>query len=223
MSRYLQRAGPWLFAAALACLPGRAAAAVGSPSSLNIDVMIVGQVSVSVNSVNNSTYTAGLVWNTANANQELVAASSTTVTNDAAVSERWQLSAAGRSSNIAGNPESWNLIGSTAPALPGADQFAVQAVFGSSNTAAGGCPGVGDAAWNDGSAEPLASTTKLYTTTRFAAPSLNAAGGLPGPDTGGTGYMLAGGVRALCWRIIMPASTATTDPQNLQLVVTAQP
>lgn len=211
-----------LAAAALLFIPGSASAAAGSPSYLNIDVAIVSQVSVAVNDVNKSTYT-GVSWNTANANQELVAGSSTTVTNDSSVSERWALSAASRSSNIAGNAGSWSLVGSTSPALPGADQFAVQAVFGSSNTAAGGCPGAGDGAWNDGSAAPLLSTQQLYSSSLFAAASLSAGGGLPGPDNGGTGYMLAGAKRVLCWRIIAPGSTTTTDAQNIQLVVTAQP
>lgn len=218
----IARAGPWLAAALILCA-GRAQAGVGSPSYLNIDVSITAQVSVAVNDVRSSTYTAGLVWNTANANQELVATASTTVTNDSAVSERWALSAAARSSNIAGNPGSWSLTGSTAPALPGADQFAVQAVFGSSNTSAGNCPGVGAAAWNDASAAPLQVGQQFYSSSLFAAPSLNEAGGTPEPDNPGTGYMNGGKFRALCWRIIMPASTQTTDAQNIQLVVTAQP
>lgn len=194
-----------------------------SRASLNIDVTIVGSMSVSVDASDSSTHTA--VWNTATANQELVSAASATVTNDAlGVTSLWALSTNAQSINTTGDPEQWALATTTAPALPGADQFSLQAVFGSSNTAVAGCPGAGDAAWQHGSAQPLTSVPVVYTSTVFAAPSLGAGGGTPLPDLtapGTDGRMFAGSKRALCWRVIAPASTSTTDAQNIQITVTA--
>jgi hypothetical protein len=134
-----------------------AKAAVGTPSRLNIDVAVTASLSVSVNGVQSSTY-SGVNWNTNNANQELVAASSTTVVNDSNVIEKWNLSTNAQSINTLGNPTQWTLVTSTAPALPSSDQFALQAVFGSSNTASGACPGVGAASWNNGPVAPPITT-----------------------------------------------------------------
>lgn len=203
------------------CLSGAAKAAVGTPSNLNIDVAITASLSVSVNGVQSSTY-SGVNWNTSNANQELVAASSTTVVNDSNVVEKWALSTNVKSINTLGNPAQWTLKTSTSPALPSADEFAVQAVFGSSNTASGGCPGVGAATWNNGPmAPPLTTAQQLYTSTRFADTSLTTGGGLATPDVTATGSMLAAGKRVLCWRIVTPSATTTTETQNIQLIVTA--
>jgi len=217
----------WLGAgliAALTWVGTQASAAVGNPSYLNIDVTVSAQLSVSVNGVNNSTYT-GVNWNTANANQELVAASSTTVVNDSNVVEKWQLTAANRSSNIPGNAESWALVTSTHPTAPSTDQYAVQAVFGSSRTVAGGCPGVAAATWQNGTIAPLLNTAspKQYTSTQLADPTLNAEGAPYQPSVLSSGNMFAGHQRTLCWRIVAPAATTTTDAQNVQLVVTAIP
>jgi len=55
----------------------------------------------------------------------------------------------------------------------------------------------------------------------YAATSLNNGGGTPQPDVA-DGTMQASHQRALCWRVIMPDSTATTETQNVQVVVTAQ-
>src|SRR5438270_8952014 len=142
-------------AALLLLILGAAAPSfAGNEAHLDLDVTIAGSLSVSVSAANSSTQT--LAWNSSNANEELVAAASATVTNDSGgLTERWALSTNAQSINTAGNAPSWTLVTSTSPALPGADQFALQAVFGSSNTAAGACPGVGAADWNDGSAKPL--------------------------------------------------------------------
>ncbi len=43
--------------------------------------------------------------------------------------------------------------------------------------------------------------------------------GTPNPDAGNK--MVAGGKRALCWRVITPSSTATSDTQNIQVIVSA--
>ena len=107
----------------------------------------------------------------------------------------------------------------------GADSFSLQAVFGSSNTAAAGCPVAASADWNQSFAPLLTAAPVTYTSTVFADSSLTNNGGTPNPDvTAGAanGRMFAGDKRALCWRIITPSSTATTDTQNIQVVVTAQ-
>ena len=220
----ISRAGPGL-AAALLMLAGGARAAVGNPSTLNIDVSVTAQLSVSVNGVQKSTYSnAGTAWNTGTPNQELVATSSTTVVNDSNVVEKWNLSSNAQSINVLGNAAQWTMQASTSPALPSADQFALQAVFGSSNTAAGSCPGVGAATWQNGNIAPLITTSlQQYTLTRFADPTLVNAGGLNTPDNTGTGNMLSSTKRVLCWRIVAPAATTTTDTQNVQLIVTATP
>ena len=183
----------WLGAALLAVMTTFAAnaqAAVGNPSRLNIDVAVNAQLSVSVNGVNSSTYTSAS-WNTGTPNELLIAASSTTVINDSNVTEKWSLSSNANSINVLGNAEQWTMQTSSAPSLPGADQFALQAVFGSSNTVAGGCPAGGAANWDNGNIAPLITTgLQQYTTTRFADTALTNAGGLHTPDVGGSGNML---------------------------------
>lgn len=228
LSTYAKRMWTAAAAAVIALLgASRASAGVGSPSFLNIDVTITATVSVAVNGVNSSTHTA-LAWNTNTANQEFTAgveASSVTVTNDSNVTEKWLLSAGPTSVNTAGNGTSWTLATSTSPSLPGADKYAVQAVFGSSNTVAGGCPGNGNAAWQNGNFAPVLTTSlQQYTDVFFNDTALNTGGGLSGPDTGAgaTSRIKASDKRVLCWRLIMPSSTATVDPQNVQIIVTAQ-
>mgnify|MGYP001551465659 CR=1 FL=1 len=99
----------------------------------------------------------------------------------------------------------------------GADQFAVQAVFGSSHTTT--CAGLGE--WVNSTIAPAlsAATPVTYTSTVLAATSLNS-NGQSTPDVG-SGTMYANSQRALCWRAIMPASTSTQNKQNIQVVVTA--
>ena len=204
---------------------GRASAAAGSPSYLNIDVTVNAQVSVAVNGVNSSTNTA-LVWNTNTANQEFTAgtqSSSVTVKNDSAVTEKWFLSGSTNSVNTSGvGTLSWTLNGSSTSV--GADAYALQAVFGSTNTTASGCPANGATDWNNGNSAPsLTGVPAQYTDVRFADSTLNTSGGLFAPSTGvgAAAKMYASQTRALCWRVIMPATSSTVDPQNIQLVVTA--
>src|SRR6476620_9915482 len=93
-----------ILAAAWWMAAGRAQAAAGNPSYLNIDVTVNAQVSVAVNGVNSSTQTT-LSWNTSSANQEFTAgtnASSATVKNDSAVAEKWYLSGSTNSVNTSG-------------------------------------------------------------------------------------------------------------------------
>lgn len=220
----IQRRLAVLFAALSLLFAGTGRAFAGASSAtVNIEVTITGSVSVSVDAAPSSTQTT--TWNTAVSNQELVSLASATVTNDSGgLTEKWALSSNAKSINTLGNPEQWTLQTSTSPALPGPDQFALQAVFGSTNTAASGCPAVGDAAWQDGSAKPLTATPVVYTSAVFAAPSLAIGGAKSAPDVSSganDGRMHAGSKRALCWRIIAPQSTSTTDAQNIQITVTA--
>lgn len=194
-----------------------------SSATVNIEVTITGSISVSVDAAASSTQTT--TWNTAVSNQELVSQASATVTNDSGgLTEKWALSTNAGSINTLGGGDTWQLQTSTSPALPGPDRFALQAVFGSTNTAASGCPTVGDAAWQHGSAKPLTATPTVYTSSVFAAPSLATGGASSSPDVPSgphDGRMHAGSKRALCWRIIAPQSTQTTDAQNIQIIVTA--
>jgi hypothetical protein len=119
-----------------------------------------------------------------------------------------------------GSAGSWSLSASSTSV--GADSFAVQAVFGSSNTAAGGCPAIGSGDWNQAASPLLTAAPVTYTSAVFADASLTNGGGTPNPDVAGNGRMFANNKRALCWRIVTPSSTSTTDTQNVQVVVTAQ-
>jgi hypothetical protein len=130
----------------------------------------------------------------------------------------------------------------------GLDQFAVQAVFGSSNTTAGGCPQSGstgnltnDAMWNStativGVSGPVTGPTGNAYGAKGASPLFNnyvntsapAIGGASAyPDTGNNYQMYANnlgggyGLRALCWRVILPPSVNSGDTQVIPLIVTA--
>jgi len=209
--------------AALTGWLGAGSAQAANPAYLNIDVAIMANLSVAVNGAQSSTET--VTWNTVTPNALLVSASSATVTNDSGgQTEKWALSTNGNSINTLGNPDVWTLD-TTTDTLPGADAVAVQAVFGSSNTASAGCPVSGSTDWDQAFAPPLTTSPVTYTNAVFADASLNNAGGTPDPDvTGGgaNGRMSAGSFRALCWRVITPSSTATADTQNVQVIVTAQ-
>jgi hypothetical protein len=195
-----------------------AASAANAAARLNIDVQVTSNLSVAVN--NAVTSTQAVSWNSATPNDRLAAPSTSTVVNDSGgQTERWQLSTNANSINTAGNPEVWAV--STDSAAVGADAFALQAVFGSSNTAAGGCPAFNAADWDQSYANEVGAAPQTYTSALFADPTLNAAGGLPDPDVAGNGRMLANGRRALCWRLVTPATTVTADTQNIQLTVTA--
>jgi hypothetical protein len=202
---------------------GVGTAKAANPAYLNIDVAILANLSVAVNGAASSTHT--VTWNTATPNAHLVSAASATVTNDSGgQTEKFALSTNGNSINTLGNADVWTLDTTTAT-LPGADQVAVQAVFGSSNTAAAGCPIAASSDWDQSFAPPLTTSPVTYTSAVFADTSLSAGGGTPNPDVtagGANGRMFAGSFRALCWRVITPQSTATVDTQNVQVIVTAQ-
>ena len=193
-------------------------ARAANPANVNISVSITAALTVSVDGVASSTRTHS--W-TGTPNQAFDnAASSITVLNDSAIlTEKWALSTNASSLNAGG--ASWARTSSTAAV--GADQYGVQAVFGSSNTAVGGCASVTATTWNDAAiAPPLTTSAVTYTNAVFASSQLTNLGGTQAPDGGASGNMSAGNKRALCYRAIMPASTSVTATQNVQVTVTAQ-
>ena len=217
----------WLGAALLA-MTGLAATDAGAVATttayLNIDVTITAQLSVKVDSFASSTQT--IAW-AGTPNQQWVndgtggRPSSATVTNDTGIlSEKWLLATNANSLNVPGNAGTWSLAASSSAV--GANEVALQAVFGSSNTAANGCLGSAATEWANGNAAPLLGTTKqLYTNTRYVGASLTNDGQAT-PDEA-SGLMYAGNKRALCWRLILPQTTSTYDTQNVQILVTATP
>ena len=188
-----------------------------NPARLNINVAVTANLSVAVNNAATSTQTVN--WNTANPNDRLVSPSSSTVLNDSGIlTEKCALST--NANSIPASGTGWTLGASTSSV--GADTFGLQAVFGSSNTAIGGCASVTATTWNDATiAPPLTAGLVTYTSTVFGSTELNNAGGSPTPDLG-TGELYAGNKRALCYRTIMSASTSKTAVQNVQVIVTAQ-
>jgi hypothetical protein len=204
-----------VFGVLLLGLASNARAVISSTATLNIDVTITGSKSVSVNNFNASTVTIN--W-TGTPNAGLVPSSTATVNNNSGIlTETWALSASSNSIDEGANNSPWANTGSTATV--GNNQFAVQAVFGSSGTTT--CPAGTAADWNSTYAPPLSVTLQTYSTTLFADSNLNTAPGTYLPD-GGTNQLYAGAQRVLCWRIITPSSITNTDTQNIQIVVTAQ-
>ena len=203
---------------ALAALCGRAEAGVGSPSYLNIDVTVSASKSVSVSGAASSTDTT-TSW-TGTPNQAVAPTSTVTVQNDSGVlTEGWQLST--NANSLSTSAQTWARATSTSSV--GADQFAVQAVFGSSNTTT-----CASASWTDGAiAPPLTTSGVSYTSGgTFADSALNSNGRF-NPDASNNllAYNAATGAgqRALCWRVIMPASTLAPNAavENIQVIVTA--
>ena len=206
---------------AVAGLAGKAAASAGTPSYLNIDVTFNTSLSVAVDAANSSTYT--VAWS-GTANQELLSPSSATVTNDSGrITERWKLFTNQNSLTASGS--TWSMAASSSAV--GADQFALQAVFGSSNTASGGCSSAtNNGTWNVLANAPLLTTTFAtglqYTTAGQLASTELVNNGQSTPDVvTNSGSMLANNKRALCWRVIAPTSTVATATQNIQVIVAA--
>jgi hypothetical protein len=151
----------------------KAAAELTNPAYLQLQVTFSGQLSVKVDGVQYSTYTL-LASNGANPGPSAYAVPNTSVTviNDGSITERWQLAAA--TVTVGGSP--WQLNGATGTdhgnitfsgqlacatggvlggaTCPGADQYAVQALFVSSRTTAGAygtgtnCPAIDAADWD---------------------------------------------------------------------------
>jgi hypothetical protein len=211
----------WLGAALCALLgwAGKArAAAATNPAFLNIDVTFSNAMSVVVDGTASSTYTV----NWTSPNQQLLSPSSATVSNNSIVTERWKLYTNDTSlPEIAG--ASWTLVNSTTSV--GVDQFALQAVFGSSNTA--DCSALtANGTWNLTTRAPLipagfGSAVQYTTAGSLASPEL-ISNGQSTPDASlNGGSMYGAGKRALCWRVIAPQSTSATQTQNIQVIIAA--
>jgi hypothetical protein len=199
------------------CAGSVRAAGVGNPSYLNIDVTIAASLSVSV--VGQKTSSQTVTWT----GQPLLAAASTaTVKNDTGLlSEKWQLSTTANSLDAATGAAGWSIASSSSSLA--ADQVALQAVFGSSMTALGGCPATGASVWDDLAAAPVLTNAlpQTYTDVRYADAALNNDGDYQ-PDAA-IGTMFAASERALCWRLAMPPSTSLTASQIVPVIVTATP
>ena len=200
-------------------------AKAANPAHLNIDVAIQANLSVSVNGVQSSTDTS-VTWNTALGNAKIAGSSATVLNDSGGQTEKWALSTNANTIPVSGT-DNWAL--STSSDAVGADQFALQAVFGSSMTAAGGCPGNNATDWDEAFAPEITNSPVTYTSSVFADSGLNQDGNgthlLYNPDViagGADGRMFAGSQRALCWRIVTPQTTATAVTQNIQLIITAQ-
>jgi len=146
------------------------------------------------------------------------------VTNDSGgITERWKLFT--NQNSLAASGSTWSMAASTSSV--GADQFAVQAVFGSSNTASGGCASATTAGtWNVLANAPILTTTFAtglqYTSAGQLASTELVNNGQSTPDAAtNTGSMYANDKRALCWRVIAPLSTVATATQNIQVIVAA--
>jgi len=212
----------WLGGAllAMAALGVKAqAAGVGNPSYLNIDVTITASKSVAVNTVQSSSDTS-TTWN-GTPNLAVNPTSTATVKNDSGIlSETWSLST--NASSLSPSGTTWARQNSTTTV--GADQFAVQAVFGSSNTTT--CAA---ASWTNGTIAPPLTTGAgtLYTGGGALADTALVNNGTSSPDNVSTMYAFnaatGAGLRALCWRLILPSSTAAPNNavENIQVIVTA--
>jgi hypothetical protein len=205
-------------------LAGRNAQAATS-ATLNIDVSVSANLSVSISTngveAGDSSSTQSVTWNgTDGGNARKISPSSVTVYNDSGLFiEGWKLSVSSPSFDQ-GSAGSWALK-TTTTTLPGVNEFAVQAVFGSTMTAKTGCPSSGDAGWNDiSTAVPLTTTGVLYTNTTFAGTSAALTNGNAGADSA-NGNMNINSYRALCWRVITPSMVTNNDTQNIQLTLTA--
>ena len=201
----------------------RKADATNTSSYLNIDVTFNASLSVAVDNANTSTYT--VTWS-GSGNQQLFSPSSATVTNDSGIiTERWKLFT--NQNTMAASGSVWTLATTTTSV--GADQFMVQAVFGSSNTAGAvnGCAAAtSSGTYNSLTSAPILTTTFAtglqYTTAGQLASTELQNNGTDLPDSAvNSGSMQGGNKRALCWRVIAPSSTAATQTQVVQVIVAA--
>jgi hypothetical protein len=202
-------------AATLALGVGAAKTALaGNPADLDLYVTFNGQLSVAVDGVGASSVTLQAYDDGTNTlegnpykNAYAAPVTSDTVTNNGSIVEQWELDASTQSGG--GNWELTDATGTAAPILsaqnqetcsgtcPGANQYAIQALFVSSNTTAGvygsgnDCIAVSSTAWDANSSTiPVhagwASATAanpgyvVYTSTAVASPEIiNGTNGYP--------------------------------------------
>lgn len=208
---------------------GRAGAVPTTNARLTIDVSVNANLSVKLDGVDTSTRTDAV---TPGGTPAVNSGSTITVTSDATgVNEFWKLSSANAPKKLDGSA-GWTLATSTSGAGgPSTDQFALQALFVSSNTVAGGCPAGGASDWDQARSVPLSATPQTYTKQtgnggagRFAHPTdVGGATGDPDINAAGAndGRMRVAGKRGLCYRIIPPSDVTFTDNVLVYLTVTA--
>lgn len=206
-----------------------------NPAYLNINVTVSAPLSVEIDGLAMSTQT--VAWSSVSTNT--VSTDSATVTNNSSgITERWELSTNANSTDTVTSAAGWTMQTATTSSM-GLDQFALQAVFGSSNTVNGvggtvnGCPAKYATDWNGNYAKPITTTPVFYgsvvtSTSAFSDTNLTY-NGTDNPDcTSGSGSgctadgdMFVNDFRALCWRLLGPSSVSSTDGQIVQIVVTA--
>ena len=199
-------------------------------ANLMIDVTVNANVSVIINSVVNSSVSVPSV--TPGGAAVISPSSSTVSNNGTGVTEFWKLSSANAiDSNT--NGAGWTLASSTGTM----DQFALQALFISSNAAANDCTAtVAAADWNQAYAAPLTATPVYYRSSSYASGAMFADQTTIGTVKGNPDYASGGlndgrmmpssagggaGVRGFCYRIMPPASVSGLDNQILYVTVTA--
>lgn len=230
MKTWQKRALAALAALGLGLIAGqRKASAYSSSATVSIDVVIQANLSVEV-STDSSNFEASstetFTWNTYLGSTPFTNNTSSTVyvLNDSGgQTEDWGLSTNANSIDVTGNNETWAVA--TSSISPGSNKFAVQAVFGSSDTAVGGgCPAAGAAIWANGAEAPLLTqNVQTYTDSMFTDSGLSAGSGKTAPDdTPSNNDMSANSERALCWQVVTPNTTTTAHEQNIQIIVTAQ-
>ena len=223
----------WVVAGLLALgaslLGGRSWAGNSTASAnLMIDVTVNANVSVLINTVVNSSVS---VANVTPGGAAVISPSTATVThNGTGISEYWKLSSADAiDSNT--NGAGWTLASSTGTM----DQFALQALFISSNAAPSDCTAtVAGTDWNQAYAAPLTSTPQYYRSSSNASPmfsdqtAIGKSNGNPDVVGGGNDGRMspfggAGGVgaRGFCYRIMPPSSVSSADNQILYVTVSA--
>ena len=191
----------------------KAQAVATNPAYLDLKVTFTGALSVKVDGLEYSsrTFSAG--------SNATIVPSSATVTNDATgLTERWDLSVA----TVAGNGN-W-AVQSTTNTAPSTDEFALQAVFISSDTTAV-CPGPGDGRW-DSIDSIVTGAAQMYLNTRYADATVQ--GTTTGePDVPANGNMFVNmpdgrGQRGMCVRFYMPFGSTEIGEQTIRSTVTAQ-
>lgn len=203
-------------------------------ANLDLTVSFSGTLSVIIDEVQYSTRALGALG----ASSINVPASSATVRNNGTVTGKWQLSVADASYPGAG-ADVWSVITTTGlnpggascvtAGCPGHEEFALQALFISS-AATAGCP-VNTASDWDTFVSTVGSSGTTYIAGRYADTTFSLNGGTGNPDNSTAGatngnmyvYNATNGVgkRGLCVRLIMPATSDTSDTHIIRTTLTA--
>ena len=239
-----------------------------NPAYVNLLVTYAGGLSVVVDSTTANNYvlqssnTALHMWENPGQSGFAVPSTSITVVNNGNLTEKWELDAsttAGLGNWTLHNSSNSTRVNGTNPVneygcttyCPGANEYGVQALFVSSNTAgglygqaAGNCPAVNAAVWDTvldtvpvkqgftpGALE--AAGVAVYTSAYFANSAvISGASGNPDVTSGVSNgdmysyYAVAGsgqGQRGLCLRVTMPNTATTQSQQTITVEITAIP